>query len=286
MQETKMKYAISLLLGLCVINSGCNYFERKPPTIEKAINIIVFCDLSSSLSESDSTKIIETAADAVNIMKTGTKSHNREVRIEYYSVPWGDRVSDRIAEYQYVPEKRESDSKKNYRREISNLSTTRQRIADSLKQANKLFTKNRYTCLMTSLRQAKSIFQKFDNKNSAFELVYVSDMLESCTFTNVTENCSSRSDTPKIDKIVLEKNSIADEIAIVENYECSDIDRSSEINVSIILPPISIGENTSIARPAENSLARFWKAAFRLYGFTVDDKEKYSFGYNYPARFK
>ncbi len=259
--------ALFAILVMVLLFTACP--EVDPPDERERV-ILIFSDVTSSLVPSESQQVAALTSSIVDSLPPGTRYFIYPVQIEAQKVEPMYEGTILPPDAPLAPTERAAreDKLKHKIEELYNL-------IKSVKQTSDIHGKpDNHTCILYTLEVAQNKFKQFNQTNTDFELIYVSDMIEECN------------QTPLGRPISLVQTNMPEAIKLAENTDLKlDL---SYANVSMIVP-VTIDTYKTRGRPNLSDLRKFWEATLLHCGFTQDtlnNKQKFYFDPGLPLRFQ
>lgn len=254
--------AITLLLAIL------SMLACEPIPDPKQRVVLIFSDVTSSLLPSENKEVVDLTCSVIDSLLPGTRYYVYPVQVEPQKL---ERIYEGVIAAPSTPAATQA------------LKDARRReIEKKIVELYALIKKNRrpgpgsrdnHTCIIYTLEFAQNKFREFDRKNTDFELVYVSDMIEQCNTT------------PMGKPISLGQTNISEQIKLAQQTNLN-LDLSYS-NVSMIIPATS-ETYTAGGRPSVSDLKNFWEAILSHCGFdkeVLKSSEKFYFASGLPRRF-
>ena len=261
------RYVIAVILLLAISTLACPPTcppDCPPPERERVV--LIFSDVTSSLAQRESEQVGNLTCNVLDALPPGTRYYVYPIQIEALKLePMYEgtvRAQDR-ATTKAVNEAR--------KKKISDEITRLYELIKTAKRADAYGKPDNHTCILYTLEFAQSIFKQFDQKNTDFDLVYVSDMIEECNTTPMRKPISLGP------KHILEAIKLAKETDL--NLDLS------YARVSMIIPAAADATYTASGRPNPSDVQAFWEAILSRSGFSEEslkDSQKFSFSSRIP----
>lgn len=239
-------FAALMLLSSC---NSCDSWNITEDAGKKSV-IVVMCDITRSLDTTSVTKVTEAA---VKILE---KSPDAE--IFYYPIDSNLYVTPLLIKSSYA----------NMR--YSALSLQRKKDLEMLqKNIKEVYQKRnaRASCILKGFQIAYNRFKQYEASNSEFKLLFLSDMLEHCTYGGKF--------------IDLEKKNRYD--ASLEGLKAMP---KPEFNLAELGVKLTFVITAHQQLPIDEGLHRdFWREACKAYGYSPEEFNKFNFGEGVPASF-
>ena len=258
----KRGIAIAVLLLAVFTLTACPEVETDRERV-----VIIFSDVTSSLLPSESNGVATLTCDILDSLPPGTRYFVYPIQIEPQKLEPIDEGTI-VAE----PIRTTADAVKAARRDkISHETKKLYDLIKSVKRpADGYGSPDNHTCILYTLQFAQDKFRQFDQNNTDFDLIYISDMIEECNTT------------PMGRPISLGKRNISEAITLAQQTNLNlDL---SYARVSMIVPATN---DTYLVpgRPNVSDLRDFWKAILLHCGFTEEllkNNQKFYFSSGIP----
>jgi len=239
-----------------------------PPDRERVV--LIFSDVTSSLLKSESEQVANLTCEIVDSLPPGTQYYVYPIQVEAQKLE--PMYEGTVMAQDRATTKAVSDArKKKIFDEIGKL----YELIRATKRSDAYGKPDNHTCILYTLNKAQTILNQFDQKNTDFDLIYVSDMIEEC---NVT---------PMGKPISLEQTNISEAIKLAKGTNLNlDL---SHARVSMIIPVAADGTYTANGRPNTSDVRAFWEAILLHCGFDEDslkNSQKFYFSSELPRYLK
>ena len=238
-----------------------------PPEKERVV--LIFSDVTSSLLKSESEQVANLTCEIVDALPPGTQYYVYPIQVEAQKLQ--PMYEGTVMAQDRATTKAVSDArKKKISEEISKLYD----LIRATKRSDAYGKPDNHTCILYTLKFAQTVFKQFDEKNTDFDLIYVSDMIEQCNIT------------PMGQPISLGQANISEPIKLAKETKL-DLDLS-HARVSMIIPATD-ATYTASGRPNPSDVQAFWEAILLHCGFDEDslkDSHKFYFSSGLPLYLK
>lgn len=260
------RYITALVLLLAAFTLACppTCPPDCPPHRERVV--LIFSDVTSSLLQRESEQVATLTCNVLNSLPLGTRYYVYPIQIEALKLE--PMYEGRVMAHDRASTKVVNDARK---KKISEEITRLYGLIKTAKRADDYGKPDNHTCILYTLEFAQTIFKQFDEKNTDFDLVYVSDMIEECNTTPMRRPISLGS------KNMPEAIKLAKETDLNLNL--------SHARVSMIIPAASDATYTASGRPNPSDVQAFWEAILSRCGFSEDsvkDPQRFSFSSRIP----
>lgn len=231
--------ATALTVIPCLILNGCGGEPLIPQGKKKAV--FIFCDVTGSLIEPESTQVAELAADILDRLPPDAAYKLLPVHMNTESAEAIMETNNTIVAKHGLNEFERESRREKLREEISKW----YRIINAPER------RPERTCLLGGLARAREFFSNLDVNQYEYELVFISDMIEHCPNTSMSGGRT----------INLQTQPPADALKLIGDAPLPDF---SNARISIIVP----GKNErsierANQRPSNKTLNLFWSEVFR-----------------------
>jgi len=262
---------VSLILMIALATFACEPTcpgdPECPPDKERVV--VIFSDVTSSLLKKESEQVASITCEIVDSLSPGTRYYVYPIQTEGQKLE--PMYEGTVVAQDRATTKAVSDARK------KKLSEEIERLYDLIrttKRADAYGRPDNHTCILYTLEYAQKIFKQFDEKNTDFDLIYVSDMIEEC---NVT---------PMGKPIALTQSNISEAIKLARETNLNlDL---SHARVSMIIPATDL-TYTASGRPNSSQVLDFWEAILTHCGFNEDslkNSQKFYFSSGLPLYLK
>jgi hypothetical protein len=263
------RYIIALILLLAIFTLACppTCPPDCPPQRERVV--LIFSDVTSSLLEKESQQVGTLTSNVLDSLPPGTQYYVYPIQIEALKLE--PMYEGRVIGQDRAARKAVSDARKN---KISEEIKRLYALIKSDRRSDAYGKPDNHTCILYTLQFAQKVFKQFDQKNTDFDLIYVSDMIEECNTT------------PMGKPISLGQANISEAIKLAKETDLNlDL---SYARVSMIIPAATDATYTASGRPNLSDVQDFWEAILLHCGFSEDslkDSRKFYFKSGLPLYF-
>ncbi|HEV7745471.1 MAG TPA: hypothetical protein VGO56_10785 [Pyrinomonadaceae bacterium] len=262
---------IPLILLLAIFTLACppNCPPNCPPPERERV-VLIFSDVTSSLLQSESEQVGTLTCDVLDSLPPGTQYRVYPIQIEGQKLEPMDEGTIVVNQIPGTTHAVNQARRKKISDEIKKL----YELIKPVRRADADGKPDNHTCILYTLKFAQNIFKQFDEKNTDFDLIYVSDMIEQCNTT------------PMGKPISLGQANTSEEIKLAKETNLNlDL---SHARVSMIIPATD-ATYTASGRPNPSDLQAFWEAILLHCGFSEDslkNSQKFYFSSGLPRYLK
>jgi hypothetical protein len=273
LKSNRYVVAFALLLSIFTLTAcppgDCPPPNCPPPGSAKDRIVLIMSDVTSSLLESESQQVGNLTCDVVESLPPGTRYSIYPIQIEAHNL-------HAIYEGTIIDENRTTTKVVIAARRDKILTEIKKlyELIKTVKRSDAYGKPDNHTCILYTLEFAQKIFKQFDQQNTDFDLIYVSDMIEECNTT------------PMGKPISLRRGNISEAIKLAKNTKLNlDL---SYVRVSMLIPATD-ATYTAGGRPNPSDVQAFWEAVLAHSGFSEDSLkggQRFSFSSVLPRYLK